>query len=380
MGAYTSEGFGAYVSGDARVAFMEQLGFRNKQAIEDLATENFFIPVSEEQLDLLDAELTVVFPIFVEASEFTGNPLWQALPSVQEGRAVVLDDTTRAERLLQRIGPRPALRPGHDRPDVRRRPRRLTGSPSTRSGADAGAPVAVHRPGPGCCDQPRDQVGQQRLALGPGGARGVAEDAGRADAADALRPQPRQQRRGSASSPPRRRGPHGPRPVPRATSVTSRCGRRGHRRRPRRTGTRRRPGPPTAAAGRRRAARRGCRRGRSPPAPGRPSARPTGRTRPAGRSAPRCRSRPSRGSPRARRWRRTRAPAPAARRPATRPPRRRPRRPPRCRCPAAGGGRAARPTPAGRRAAAPSGISGQTAPASRGHRRSLGAAGLTPSS
>lgn len=94
VGAYTSEGFGAYVSGDARVAFMEQLGFQNKQAIEDQATENFFIPVSEEQLNLLDAELTVVFPIFVEASEFTGNPLWQALPSVQDGRAVVLDDTT----------------------------------------------------------------------------------------------------------------------------------------------------------------------------------------------------------------------------------------------------------------------------------------------
>jgi iron complex transport system substrate-binding protein len=94
VGAYTSEGFGAYVSGDARVAFMEQLGFQNKQAIEDEATESFFIPVSEERLNLLDAELTVVFPIFVEASEFTGNPLFQALPSVQEGRAVILDDTT----------------------------------------------------------------------------------------------------------------------------------------------------------------------------------------------------------------------------------------------------------------------------------------------
>src|SRR5215208_3744172 len=46
VGAYTSEGFGAYVSGDARVAFMEQLGFQNKRAIEDQATENFFIPVS----------------------------------------------------------------------------------------------------------------------------------------------------------------------------------------------------------------------------------------------------------------------------------------------------------------------------------------------
>ncbi|MCF6506740.1 iron-siderophore ABC transporter substrate-binding protein [Blastococcus sp. MG754426] len=94
VGAYTSEGFGAYVSGDSRVRFMEQLGFQNKAEIEALATENFFVPVSEEQLSLLDAELTVVFPIFVEASEFTGDPLWQALPAVQEGRAVVLEDLT----------------------------------------------------------------------------------------------------------------------------------------------------------------------------------------------------------------------------------------------------------------------------------------------
>ncbi|MGY1772421.1 iron-siderophore ABC transporter substrate-binding protein [Blastococcus sp. SYSU D00813] len=94
VGAFTSEGFGAYVSGDSRVQFMEQLGFVNKEEIESQATENFFVPVSEEQLSLLDAELTVVFPIFVEASEFTSNPLWNALPSVQEGRAVVLEDLT----------------------------------------------------------------------------------------------------------------------------------------------------------------------------------------------------------------------------------------------------------------------------------------------
>ncbi len=94
VGAYSSEGFGTYVRGDSRVAFMEQLGFENKAAIEELSTENFFVPVGEEQVSLLDAELTVVFPIFVEASEFTSNPLWQALPSVQAGRAVVLDDPT----------------------------------------------------------------------------------------------------------------------------------------------------------------------------------------------------------------------------------------------------------------------------------------------
>ncbi|WP_346620585.1 iron-siderophore ABC transporter substrate-binding protein [Blastococcus montanus] len=94
VGAYTAEGWGAYVSGDSRVQFMEQLGFENKNEIEELAMENFFVPISEEQLNLLDAELTVVFPIFVEASEFTSSPVWQALPVVQEGRAVVLEDLT----------------------------------------------------------------------------------------------------------------------------------------------------------------------------------------------------------------------------------------------------------------------------------------------
>ncbi|MCZ2821614.1 iron-siderophore ABC transporter substrate-binding protein [Modestobacter sp. VKM Ac-2977] len=94
VAAYTSEGFGAYVRGDARVDFMEQLGFTNSPAIQDLATDAFTVPVSEEQLPLLDADLTVAFPIFVEASEITDNPLWQAIPSVQAGNAVVLDDET----------------------------------------------------------------------------------------------------------------------------------------------------------------------------------------------------------------------------------------------------------------------------------------------
>ena len=92
VGAYTSEGFGAYVRGDSRVDFMEQLGFVNKADIQALAGENFFVPVSDEQLSLLDAPLTVVFPIFVDASEIAAHPLWPTLGSVQEGHAVVLDD------------------------------------------------------------------------------------------------------------------------------------------------------------------------------------------------------------------------------------------------------------------------------------------------
>jgi iron complex transport system substrate-binding protein len=94
VGAYTSEGFGAYVRGDSRVDFLEQLGFVNKPEIQDMAGENFFVPVSDEQLSLLDAPLTVVFPIFVAASEIAAHPLWPTLGSVQQGHAVVLDDET----------------------------------------------------------------------------------------------------------------------------------------------------------------------------------------------------------------------------------------------------------------------------------------------
>ncbi|MBB3677556.1 iron-siderophore ABC transporter substrate-binding protein [Modestobacter versicolor] len=94
VAAYSSEGFGAYVRGDARVDFMEQLGFTLKPAIQELATDSFFVSVSEEQLPLLDAGLTVAFPIFVQASEITSNPLWQAIPSVQAGHGIVLEDET----------------------------------------------------------------------------------------------------------------------------------------------------------------------------------------------------------------------------------------------------------------------------------------------
>ncbi|MBB3086989.1 iron-siderophore ABC transporter substrate-binding protein [Geodermatophilus sabuli] len=92
VAAYTSEGFGAYVRGDSRVDFMEQLGFVNKPAIQELSGTNFFVPVSDEEVSLLDAPLTVVFPIFVEVSAITANPVWGTLPSVQQGHALVLED------------------------------------------------------------------------------------------------------------------------------------------------------------------------------------------------------------------------------------------------------------------------------------------------
>jgi iron complex transport system substrate-binding protein len=94
VGTRTSEGYGAYVQGDSRVDFMEALGFTNSADVQALAGDTFSVDISNEQLPLLDADLTVMFPIFIEASTITDDPLFQAVPSVQAGHAVVLDDET----------------------------------------------------------------------------------------------------------------------------------------------------------------------------------------------------------------------------------------------------------------------------------------------
>jgi iron complex transport system substrate-binding protein len=94
VGSRTSEGYGAYVNGDTRVDFMTRLGFTNSPAVQDLAGDAFSVSISNEQLPLLDADLTVMFPIFIDASTITGDPLFQAVPSVQAGHTVVLDDET----------------------------------------------------------------------------------------------------------------------------------------------------------------------------------------------------------------------------------------------------------------------------------------------
>lgn len=91
VGAYTSEGWGAYVNGDARVDFMTKLGFKNKEEIEQQANGAFYVQVADEQLELFDADLTVVIPIWVDTAEITDNPLYQKIPSVTEGRSVIID-------------------------------------------------------------------------------------------------------------------------------------------------------------------------------------------------------------------------------------------------------------------------------------------------
>jgi len=91
VGAYTSAGWGAYVTGDARVDFMTKLGFTNKEEVEGQANGAFYIPVADENLELFDADLTVILPIWVDTKEITNNALYQKIPSVTEGRAVIVE-------------------------------------------------------------------------------------------------------------------------------------------------------------------------------------------------------------------------------------------------------------------------------------------------
>ncbi|MFD1149459.1 iron-siderophore ABC transporter substrate-binding protein [Saccharothrix hoggarensis] len=85
VGAHFDGKFGAYVSGDARADFLKALGFTPRQDVEALAAGTFYVDISAERLDLLDADLTVLFPIGGDASAIRSNPL------VPE-KALVLDD------------------------------------------------------------------------------------------------------------------------------------------------------------------------------------------------------------------------------------------------------------------------------------------------
>jgi iron complex transport system substrate-binding protein len=89
----TSEGWGAYIEGSERVTFLERLGFVQSPKIAALPANSsgFSVDISSEQLDLLDADLIVAFPIFIPTTEITDDPLWAAVPAVAAGHSVVID-------------------------------------------------------------------------------------------------------------------------------------------------------------------------------------------------------------------------------------------------------------------------------------------------
>ncbi|MBF4605209.1 iron-siderophore ABC transporter substrate-binding protein [Curtobacterium sp. VKM Ac-2884] len=92
VGAYSSEGFGAYASTDSRSSFMKNLGFTIPSAIDKEAGKAFSVTLSDENLDLLDADLTLILPIYVDASKAEADPLFQKVPSVEAGHYIVFDD------------------------------------------------------------------------------------------------------------------------------------------------------------------------------------------------------------------------------------------------------------------------------------------------
>ncbi|UJH70393.1 hypothetical protein [Ornithinimicrobium sp. INDO-MA30-4] len=51
----------------------------------------FSVDISSERLDLIDADLIVAFPIFIETTEITEDPLWQEVPAVTDDHSVVID-------------------------------------------------------------------------------------------------------------------------------------------------------------------------------------------------------------------------------------------------------------------------------------------------
>lgn len=92
VAAYTSEGWGAYIDQVDRVQFMKKLGFTPSPTIAEMTPDGFSVKISSEQLDLLDADVLVVFPIWVDPSEVTDQALYSAIPAVAAGHAIVMDN------------------------------------------------------------------------------------------------------------------------------------------------------------------------------------------------------------------------------------------------------------------------------------------------
>ncbi|WNV92077.1 iron-siderophore ABC transporter substrate-binding protein [Umezawaea sp. Da 62-37] len=92
VGTYFGNQYGAYVPGDGRVDFMKELGFGTKKEIDSLAKGTFYVEISTEQLGLLDADLTVVFPIGADASVLRADQVLNNIPSAKAGHLVILDD------------------------------------------------------------------------------------------------------------------------------------------------------------------------------------------------------------------------------------------------------------------------------------------------
>lgn len=94
VAARSGTGWGAYAPDTERVDFMRKLGFAANPAIDPADAEGFSIPLSDENLNLLDADMVIVFPIQRTAAEVEADPVFKAVPAVADGRYLVFDDMT----------------------------------------------------------------------------------------------------------------------------------------------------------------------------------------------------------------------------------------------------------------------------------------------
>ncbi|MDR8018420.1 ABC transporter substrate-binding protein [Nesterenkonia aerolata] len=91
-GSKFGEAYGLSASGDLRWDLMEDLGFTMYGPAADLAPEDdFYADVSQEQVDVFDAEVAVLFPIGYTLEDLEDDDLLSSLDVVSEDRAVLLD-------------------------------------------------------------------------------------------------------------------------------------------------------------------------------------------------------------------------------------------------------------------------------------------------
>lgn len=89
----TSEGWGAYIEGGSRLDTLERLGFKQNPTIAKLPKNDsgFSVSISSENLDQMNADLIVAFPIYIPTTQITGDAQWRQLKTVKEGHDVVID-------------------------------------------------------------------------------------------------------------------------------------------------------------------------------------------------------------------------------------------------------------------------------------------------
>lgn len=91
-GSKFGEAYGLHTGGDMRWDIIELLGFEMYGPAADLADpDNFYADVSEEQVEVFDADVAVLFPIGYTREELENDPLLSSLSVVSEGRAVLLE-------------------------------------------------------------------------------------------------------------------------------------------------------------------------------------------------------------------------------------------------------------------------------------------------